>query len=138
MKLKHCPVCESDNLGDRWVKGRKLQQGCIECSWKGEHRTPEIKSIRAIKKVSPFQFSGFHYEMFDRYGHIMTHSRSYNTEIEAETAINKEMQRSKHDKDAGPYTAILWPDVVTVKGKVFNQYSQGDQAMLKEVQKYFR
>jgi len=119
MKLENCPECESNDIGDQWVKGRKLQQYCHDCEWKGEPRIPEIKTIKTTKKVQVDQFPGFNYEIFDRYGHAMVYSRSYHTEKEAENVLKEKLRHYGEYHDAGPCTAILWPDVVTVKGKVY-------------------
>ena len=119
MKFTKCPKCGSRHLTDRWKKNRKLQQSCDECKWQSPIRTPEIIKIETIKRVIVNQFNGFCYEVFDKYGHIMTYSRSYNKKKEAEFYLFQEMTRGKEDRDAGPYTGILWPDVVCVKGEVF-------------------
>ncbi len=119
MKLENCPECESDDLGDHWVKGRKLQQYCHDCGWKGEPRIPEIEEIKTTKRVQVNQFHGFNYEIFDRYGCIMIHSQSYHTKKEAEVALKGDLQRNEKEEIGGPCTAILWPDVVTVNGEVY-------------------
>jgi hypothetical protein len=118
MKTK-CPECGNNRLGDVWVKGRHLQQHCYECDWKGPIRIPEKKGIETTIKINVGRFGGFQYTVFDRYGYPKTFSRSYATKIEAEEDLNKEVVHGKTDQDAGPYTGILWPDKVEVKGEVF-------------------
>ena len=119
MKLNKCPNCGNRHLSDRWKIKRKLQQSCDECGWQGKIRTPEIIEVGASKEVVANQFYGFCYEVFDRYGHIMTHSRSYDKKKEAKSALLQEITRGGKDKDAGPYSGVLWPDVVHVQGEVF-------------------
>ena len=121
MKLNKCPRCGNRNLSDKWKPKRKLQQSCDECGWRGEIRTPEVVKIKTTKEVMVNQFYGFCYEVFDRYGHITTHSRSYNTEKDAEAALHQEIERGEKNKDAGPYTGILWPKAIYVKGKVYRR-----------------
>ena len=119
MKFEKCPECKSDELGDRWAKGRKLQQHCWYCEWKDEPRIPETKVIKMTKRVQVNQFHGFNYEVFDRYGYVMVFSRSYGTEEKATIALKGDLERHGKEDSGGPCTAILWPDVVTVKGKIY-------------------
>lgn len=117
MKYKKCPQCGESYLGDRWERGRKLQQHCYECDWEGKPRTPEKQIISAVKTICANQFSGFHYEIFDKYGHAFISSRSFGSEEEARKALRKDLKRGKTNENAGPYTAVLWPATVKVKGK---------------------
>jgi len=119
MKVKACPKCGSTELHDCWVAGRKLQQACAECSWRGRVRTPEIQPINNRKEMPANFGGGFHYEVFDRYGHIMMSSHSCSTEPEAVQELKEELKKGKTDKVAGPYIGIVWPAKVTVKGKIF-------------------
>lgn len=118
--LTNCPNCESSSLGDQWVgPGRKLQQYCYECSWRGPARVPEQKEIESVKEVMVGRFWGFQYETFDRFGHLMVSSRTYATEQEAEDALKRQLERGSQDKEAGPYTGVLWPATTKVIAKVF-------------------
>jgi hypothetical protein len=117
MKLKNCPQCGESYLGDRWQPRRKLQQYCHECDWIGKPRTPEKQRISAVKTIPANHFSGFQYEVFDKYGHPLIHSQSYETEEEARKDLRKDLNRGKINENAGPYTAVLWPATVKVKGK---------------------
>lgn len=119
MKLNECPNCGNKHLSDTWKPKRKLQQSCDECGWHGKIRIPETIEIKTTKEVIVNQFYGFCYEVFDKYGHIMTHSKSYHKKKEAESELLQEITRGEKDKDAGPYVGILWPDIVHVKGKVY-------------------
>ena len=116
MKYKKCPNCGESGLGDRWQRERKLQQHCYDCGWKGEIRTPEKKQIKSTKTVQVGQFHGYHYEIFDKYGHTMVISRYYDSWESADAAIKKEIEKGKTNKYAGPFTGILWPSTVKVKG----------------------
>lgn len=117
MKFKECPVCESDDLGDRWQRGRKLRQYCCDCEWKGEPRIPEHREIKTTKKVN-VKHGGLNYELYDRYGYIMESSRSYSNEDEMIEAIQKRLETGKTDKNAGPYTVIIWPEYIEVEGMI--------------------
>ena len=115
-KLRKCPEC-GESLSDCWTVGRKLQQRC-DCGWKGEPRIPEIQVIEDTKTISVNQFSGYNYEIFDKYGHITTYSRSYYNKIEAEKEMKDDLVKHNKSTDMSPCTAILWPDKVIVKGKI--------------------
>ena len=117
--ITKCPKCGSKDIGDRWVKGRKLSRYCYDCDWVGLPRVPELWKIKNTREIRVGQFPGFQYEIFDRYGHILVHSRFFDTKTEVKKALMKEMKLGKKDKDAGPYTGILWPSTVTVKGMVY-------------------
>lgn len=124
MKFNVCPECECEDLGDRWVADRKLQQYCRDqdCHWKGEARIPEQQEIETKKVVPANHFSGFQYTLFDKYGHVTTLSRSYGTEAEALKEMQEDMERSnrpEHAYNGSSCTGVLWPSVVTVHGKKF-------------------
>lgn len=113
-----CPNCGSEYIYNRWVAGRKLQRGCEDCDWKEAPRIPEIQEIKSTRTVKANQFYGYCYEAFDKYGHIMTSSRSYNTEEEARTALRKELDTWNKDPDYAPCAGVLWPSEVQVIGEV--------------------
>jgi hypothetical protein len=117
-EITHCPRCGSDDLYDRWVSGRKLQRGCNDCPWKKPPRVPEIQPIKNTRFVWANQFSGFCYETYDKYGHTMSHSRSYDTKEKAREELIKELNRWNKNPDYAPCTGILWPDRVEVHGEV--------------------
>ena len=119
MTLEICPNCKSDNLGDRWVKGRKLQQHCYDCGWKAEPRIPETIPVETTKEIWVNQFPGFCYTIFDKYGHVSAYSRSYKTKAEAETELRRDIECSNKNEDAKPHTGILWQDKIAVKGKLY-------------------
>jgi hypothetical protein len=119
-KLTKCPDCGEPLGSDCWVAGRKLQQSCYECGWEGEPRIPEPLEIKSTKEVQVNMFYGFCYEIFDKYGHLLTSSRTYDTEGEAIQALRDNLTRDNKSIDIAPCTAVLWPKKVTVKGKVFN------------------
>jgi len=120
-KHKECPKCGESNLGDFWQKGRKLKQVCreYECNWEGKARTPEKCKIESTKVIPAGQFSGYSYNVFDKYGHALISSRTYNSRAKAKSELLKDMKRGKTDKNAGPYTGVLWPSTVTVTGRVY-------------------
>jgi len=117
-KLRKCPDCGESLHSDCWTTGRKLQQRC-DCGWEGEPRTPEIIPIKDTKTISVNQFSGFNYEIFDKYGHITTCSRSYYDKKSALKAMKDDLTQHNKSLDMSPCTAILWPDRVIVKGEVY-------------------
>jgi hypothetical protein len=96
-----------------------LQQRCNNCGWRGEPREPEQLAIRDTQTVNVGRFGGYEYTAYDKYGHVVVYSRSYKTREEAEKDIASELARSKNDKERGPYTVVLWPVTVVVKGEVF-------------------
>lgn len=112
-----CPKCGSDDLYNRWVAGRKLQRGCHDCSWKEKPRTPDIRVIRNTKTIMVNQFPGFCFETYDRYGHILGHSKSYSTEAKAKEELIKELTTCNKNPDYAPCAGVLWPDKVEVVGE---------------------
>jgi hypothetical protein len=119
MTLQKCPKCGSDDLYDRWTSGRKLQLGCHDCSWEEPPRTPELQVIKNTKSILANQFSGFCFEVYDKYGHITTYSRSYSTREKAKEELIKELtMRNKNHPDYAPCSGVLWPDKVEVIGEV--------------------
>ncbi len=119
MKYGECPECGDTCLHDSWQTGRKLQQWCDNCDWRGEIRTPENEPIQTSKTMMAGMFGGFHYEIFDRYGHIMESSRYYISEEEAKEQMLTELGRGVNDKDAGPYIGLMWPARVETKARVY-------------------
>ena len=123
MKVKECPNCGSTNLGDYWCIGRKLQQFCREedCTWKGKPRIPEKIPITNTKELRIGNFPGWDYEIYDKYGHTETISCSYDTRADALKELKRDLMNGEQDKDAGPYTGVLFhtPVRVTIKGKMF-------------------
>lgn len=116
-KVKVCPQCGNDDLNDYWRNGRKLQQSCSECDWKGEERTPEKQRIVFTKKVMTGQFGGWHYEIYDQYGHVTTYSKTYSERSKALEELTKHIEQQEKSPNCGPCTAILWPPFVIVKGE---------------------
>lgn len=116
-----CPKCGSDDLYDRWTNNRMLQRGCRECTWKEKPRIPELRVIKNTKLILANQFSGFCYEVYDKYGHALCYSRSYRTKEEAKEELLKELARDNKSPHQGPCTGILWPDKVEVIGEVVKE-----------------
>ena len=116
---KYYPKCESNDLGDKWTAGRKLQHYCRDCGWVDNPRVPEQKQVESIKTVQVGNFYGFNYEVFDKYGHLLEYSRFYNSEDEAVAELKKSLKRSNSNKNYGPCTGILWPCTVMVEGRIF-------------------
>ena len=123
MKPNECPKCESTNIGDRWCKGRKLRYYCRECYWQDEPRIPETIPISTTKTVSVNQFYGFVYEIYDKYGHISTYSKTYQTEEEVKNAMLEDLNNCNKHEDYFPCTGIIWPKSVVVNGKVFRTHT---------------
>jgi len=117
MRYNKCPICNSDRLFDKWVKDRKLQQYCY-CGWKGEFRTPEIIPIKDYKVIDANNFSGFQYEIYDQYGHLLIISKSYNNKNKAIECLREDIISYNKNKFISPCTGILWPDTTTVKGEI--------------------
>jgi hypothetical protein len=89
---------------------------------------PEQQEIKTTKLLNVGNFPGFHYAVFDRYGHSLTFSRSYSTEAEAEKNLTREMKYGDTDDHAGPYTGLLWPAVAVVSAKVFVSQKEPNHA----------
>lgn len=100
-----------------------LTRFCYECGWEDTPRIPEKLPINIWRRVFVTRFRGFSYEIFDRYGQLMESSQYYNKEEEAVSMMKKTLKRGETDKDAGPYTALMFPDEVEVRGKVFKVVS---------------
>lgn len=129
MKLKVCPKCGCGaRLGDRWVTGRRLQQFCSNpcdknennCSWEGEPRIPEHTRITNTAQLRIANFQGWHYLIYDTYGHLQTSSATYATRAKAMQDLQK-LAKAKKANPAAPLTAVLFyvPPNVTVKGTMF-------------------
>lgn len=132
-KYNKCPKCDSYQLGERWCKGRKLQQYCyndnvndenVECGWEGEPRIPELKRIVTTKQLTVHNFSGWDYVIYDKYGYVMTVSRSFESEEDATDDLNRELKKGLTDKIAGPYTGVLFhtPPSIKIEGQVFKKH----------------
>ena len=119
MKPKECPKCKSIYIGDHWCKGRMLRYYCRDCYWQDEPRIPEIIPIPTTKTVFVNQFYGFVYEIYDKYGHIATYSRTYHTEEETKAALMEELTNMNKYEDYFPCTGIIWPKSIEVQGKVY-------------------
>jgi hypothetical protein len=119
-EITECPRCGGTDLHDEWVSGRKLQLRCgdSDCRWKEKPRVPETLPILSTKTVRANQFSGFCFESYDKYGHILCHSRSYDTREEAVEELIKHLSKWNKNPDYAPCTGILWPDRVEVVGEV--------------------
>ena len=119
-KFKYCPECGGHNLGDRWCRGRKLQQYCHSCEWKSEIRTPEKKKITNQRDLRIDEFYGWSYILYDRYGHVTMYSATHNSEKKARKEMEGDMQRMK-SLDETPITGVLFfvPFFVTIKGKMY-------------------
>lgn len=118
MKATECPQC-GEALTERWQTGRMVAQTCIDramCGWKGEPYKPTKRPIQSVKTE---YLDGIVFELFDRYGHAMRYSETFPTRSAAIKEIERELKYGKTDKDAGPYTAILWPASVKVRGEKF-------------------
>jgi hypothetical protein len=129
MKLKSCPTCGNTSLGERWANGRKLTQFCNgyddyqgdTCSWVGEPYTPPKRRITTTKNLQVMDFSGWDFTVYDKYGHVMTLSRTYGTNTAAMKELEHELEQGERDVNAGPYTGVLFktPVRVVLQGTMF-------------------
>lgn len=119
MSVKLCPSCGEESITTRRVKDRKLQDYCDEdfCGWTGDARTPPKKKVVSTREVDAGWTPGFQYEIFDKYGYILTSSESKRSMEEARAAARKELEAIK-DLHYGPGTAVVWPSTVKVTGEV--------------------
>lgn len=117
-----CPECCSEDIGDRWCNGRMLQYYCRECGWHAEPRTPEKIPITNTCELRVDDFSGWHYIIYDKYGHVQTDSATYDTREEALKELEDDLTPKPGYVDpSAPLTAVLFnvPDHVTIKGTMF-------------------
>jgi|ERR1035441_10356960 hypothetical protein len=134
MKVKVCPKCGSKRLGERWSKGRMLQQYChglssvgdyeedSHCSWVGEPYVPSLNRITNKDTLRLDEFVGWHYLVYDKYGHLSTDSATHDSRAEAMEALEENLTpREGYDDPAAPYTAVLFniPPSITIKGKMY-------------------
>lgn len=135
IKYKRCPKCGSRRLSERWCSGRLLEQFCYNegddedfgsesCGWVGEPRIPEQREIQTSKKLFIDGFASWHYEIYDKYGHIMISSRYYGEEKDAQKNMELDLEKGLKNETAGPYTAILFniPENIVIKGKIFKKH----------------
>src|ERR1035437_3986273 len=124
MKVKTCPKCGSKSLGERWAKGRKLEQYCNgsdgeDCYWVGEPYTPSKKRIANTDTLRLGEFVGWHYIVYDKYGHVQTDSATYGTREEALKELVEDFTpRQDYVAPAAPLTAVLFnvPASIVIKG----------------------
>lgn len=119
-----CPICKSDDISNIWVKNRMLQCRCRDCGWRGNPRVPEIIPIEFTREICVNQFYGWEYELFDKYGHVLIYSKTYDKKENLLKELNAEMDRYNSNVDVAPVTAIIWPPSVTVLGEVYKKQSQ--------------
>lgn len=128
MKHNLCPTCGCDSLGERWTMGRQLEQYCrdYDCSWRGQPYTPPKRRIINTTKLRIDNFHGWHYIVYDKYGHVSTDSATHDTREEAMKELESDITpKEGYDDPASPYTAVLFnvPSSVTIKGKMFKMKS---------------
>lgn len=114
--------------------GRMLQQYCHgqtsfgdydgdeNCGWVGKPRIPERKRITNAAPLRVDNFHGWHYLVYDKYGHLQTDSATHDTRAEAMEALEEDMTPKEGYVDpAAPLTAVLFkvPSNVTIKGTTF-------------------
>ena len=119
---KKCPKCNGA-ISDRWCVGRKLQYFCQneDCDWEAAPRMPSKRKITNTKTCILHSFSGWDYIIYDKYGHTMVVSRTYNTPKEAMIEMGRVLLQGEKDVCCGPYTAVLFhtPVQVTITGEMF-------------------
>ena len=110
-------------IGDMWCKGRKLQYYCYDedCGWEDEERIPEKREVTNTKTCFIDGFSGWDYTIYDKYGHTMVLSRTYDSSTEAMKELEKELLRGEKDEAGGPYTGVLFktPSQITITGEMY-------------------
>jgi hypothetical protein len=132
-KYDKCPKCGCGSLSDQWCKNRMRQQYCYndsdertgeECGWVGEPRIPETCRIETTKRLYINSFTGWHYEVYDKYGYIMISSRYFESEEDATYELNSELKKGLKNELAGPYTGVLFniPTSVVIEGQVFKKH----------------
>ena|SRR6185312_8046556 len=118
-EIIECPYCGSDDIGEHWVKDRKLQYVCRECRRDiGKPRIPEKVPIKITKDVMVSNFNGWEYEAFDQYGYTITLSETYETYKECYDAALKDIKQHSQIERYGNCRAVIWPPTIKVKGKL--------------------
>lgn len=114
----NCPQCEEGMARSCWTTGRMLRQECNQCDWVGDPYTPPQQPIETRRRyVPPAGSYGWHYKIFDQYGHCSMVSRSHSTEDECRSAAKKALHRLDV-KTYGECTAVIWPPVTEVEGSI--------------------
>lgn len=124
---KVCPKCYGEDIGDRWTKGRMLEYYCRDCHWHAEPRTPESIPITNQCDLRIDNFHGWHYIIYDKYGHVSVDSATHGTKEEAMKDLEWHMTPKRSFPDpAAPYTAVLFyvPPRVQITGIAF-RYEDG-------------
>jgi hypothetical protein len=117
-------------MGVQWVGGRVgncgriLRYYCYNCGWQSAPMTPPQIEVET-KRTQVVGFGLYDYTIYDRFGWVMIYSQSYRTESEAMEQMRADLKRGLEDKDAGPYTAVMWPHTVEIQGKVFKGDDNG-------------
>lgn len=114
-KPELCPECDSEDIGDRWAKERRLQYYCRECNWCESSRTPEQQPIEIIKTIPAQGY--WYYEAYDQYGHTYCYSAGYNDEEECYAEALEDIKKQSKDPDYGKCVAVIWPPTTTITGK---------------------
>jgi len=104
-----------------------LQQVCgaygeESCGWKGEPYTPPRKRITNTTDVRVDDFSGWHYIVYDKYGHVQTDSATHNTRAEAMKELERDLTpKQGYDDPSAPLTAVLFfvPANFTIEGTMY-------------------
>jgi hypothetical protein len=92
------------------------------CRWVGEPYTPPRKRITNTDTLRLDEFAGWHYLIYDKYGHLATDSATHSTREDAMEALIEDMTpKAGYDDPAAPYTAVLFnvPSHITIKGTMF-------------------
>jgi hypothetical protein len=134
MKVKACPRCSCENLGERWAKGRQLEQYCRRrndgddwdapeyCGWVGKPYEPTKRRITNTTQLWIDDFPGWHYIVYDKYGHVQTDSATQHSKKIAMKELEISLKpKPGYDDPAAPLTAVLFfvPTHITIKGKMF-------------------
>lgn len=139
MKVKTCPKCGFSSLGERWSRGRMLEQYCHDpeemgCHWVGEPYTPPKRRITNKDTLRIDEFHGWHYIIYDKYGHVQTDSATYGSKSEALKEMEDDLKPKRDYVDpAAPLTAVLFfvPSSVTIEGTMF-KYKDGQMVEANE------
>jgi hypothetical protein len=110
-----CPQCDY-RLSTVWTTGRMLKKMCgRENCWgyDGAPYPPPKKPIRIRRMVAVDAGGGWHYEMFDQYGHVYIDSRSFRSAAAAEQDARRQMPDSSGVM--GRVTVVIWPPRVEVR-----------------------
>lgn len=113
--IEECPACGT-SVATVLTDKRHLRKQCRnpECTWIGDAYVPTKRAIKATKTI--YYWSGWTYELFDKYGQPVISSHVFPTKMAATTEARTAIKKYSNDPDYGKCRAVVWPPMTNVKG----------------------